>query len=53
MRFNDVQDTRKAAEIKKQRNEAFHKLYEDCMRKLSSIHPSNRLANINGVIFAV
>ncbi len=53
MRFNDIQDTRKTEDMKVEKTEMFRRLHEECMRKIAGIRFAERLANINGVIFAV
>ncbi len=53
MRFNDIQDTRKTEKVKSQKSAAFHKLFEDCMRKFSSLKTADRIATVKGVVFAV
>ena len=42
MRFNDVQDTRKAEVRKEQRDAAVHKIYAQFVERLSCITMCNR-----------
>ena len=51
MRFHDVQDTRKAEVKKEQRNEAFRKMYDECLEKLSAFYNKEKMTTVSGVTF--
>ena len=44
MRFNDVQDTRKAETMKAKKNESFGKIYVECLDKVSSMGRKNMVS---------
>ena len=53
MRFNDVQDTRKAEVKKEQRKEAVRKMYDECLEKLSALRNNMYFATVFGATFTI
>ncbi len=53
VRFNDVQDTRKAEVKREQRNEAFRKMYDDCLEKLSAFYNKEKMTVAFGATFTL